>query len=328
MQILFVTATRIGDAILSTGLLSYLIKRYPTAHITVAAGPAAAPLFGPMPGLDRIIIMRKKRGSLHWFNLWARCIGRRWDLVIDLRRSLIAWLLFTRERRIAPPTNLSLHRVEHLAATLGLQDSPPGPICWTSPENNDRAALLLPDGPPTIAVAAAANWPGKQWRPEYFASLIDRLTGSTGILPNARIAVLAAEQERDQVTLLLKSIPAARLIDLVGQTELPVAAAVLRRCAFFVGNDSGLMHMSAAMGTPTLGLFGPSITTHYAPWGERTGWVRTAKSYDEIVSAPDYDHRTTGTVMDSLSVDMAEAAARDLWQRANKAAAPEARGQT
>lgn len=315
MQILFVTATRIGDAILSTGLLSHLAQRYPTARITVAAGPAAAPLFSSLPGLDRVIVMKKKQGSLHWFNLWAQCVGHRWDLVIDLRRSLVAWLLFARERRIAPPTNLSRHRVEHIAATLGLQDDPPAPVCWTSPENDHRAAQLLPDGPSTIAVAPAANWPGKQWRPEYFASLISRLTGPEGILPNARIAVLAAEQERDQISTLLDSISSDHLVDLVGQTELPVAAAILRRCSFFVGNDSGLMHMSAAMGTPTLGLFGPSITDHYAPWGDKTGWVRTAKSYDDIVNAPDYDHRTTGTVMDSLTVDMAESAAQDLWQR-------------
>jgi lipopolysaccharide heptosyltransferase III len=67
------------------------------------------------------------------------------------------------------------------------------------------------------------------------------------------------------------------------------------------------------MGTPTLGLFGPSRERHYAPWGARTAVVRTAKSYDEIVGAPDYDYRSGRTHMDSLSVDAAEAAARELW---------------
>ncbi len=113
---------------------------------------------------------------------------------------------------------------------------------------------------------------------------------------------------------LLDAIPADRMLDLVG-TPLPVAAAALGRCEFFVGNDSGLMHMSAAMGTPTLGLFGPSRTSQYAPWGKLMATVRTLESYDEIISAPGYDHRTTGTVMDSLTVDMAEDAARALWAR-------------
>jgi heptosyltransferase-3 len=327
MKILFITATRIGDAVLSTGLLSHLVAQYPNARVTIAAGPAAAALFKSMPGLERLIVMQKKRGSLHWFDLWRQCIGHRWDLVVDLRRSAISWLLFARARRIAPPTNLNRHRVEHLAATFSLQDNPPAPVCWTSQESEDRAAALLPEGAPAIAIAAAANWPGKQWRAEYFVALADRLTGPDGILPNARIVALATTQERDQVQPLLAEIPEARLIDLVGQTDLPVAAAILRRCDFFVGNDSGLMHISAAVGTPTLGLFGPSHTTHYAPWGDRTGWVRTAQTYDEIVGAPDYDHRTTGTVMDSLTVDMAESAALDLWRRITKTPVPASRGE-
>ncbi len=314
MRILFVTATRIGDAILSTGLLSHLIDRYPHARITVASGPAAAPLFEAMPALERVIPLRKRRLSLHWLDLWQQCATRRWDLVIDLRRSAISWFLLSRERRVAPPTNLEIHRVPHLAATLSLQSMPPNPICWTRPQDEAQAAELVPEGGPVLAVAAAANWPGKQWRPEYFVELIERLTRPDGPLPEARVAVIAAAQEGKQVQPLLDAFPADRLLNLIG-TTLPVAAAALRRCALFVGNDSGLMHMSAAMGTPTLGLFGPSRTEHYAPWGELTATVRTVKSYDEIISAPGYNRLTTGTLMDSLTVDMAEEAACALWAR-------------
>ena len=64
-----------------------------------------------------------------------------------------------------------------------------------------------------------------------------------------------------------------RAVDLVGKLSLPEAAAVLARCALFVGNDSGLMHLSAATGTPTLGLFGPSPADHYAPAGPRAAAV-------------------------------------------------------
>lgn len=315
MHILFVTATRIGDAILSTGLLAHLIDRYPDARITVAAGPAAASLFRPMPCLEQIIVMHKRRGSLHWPALWLQCVKRRWDLVVDLRRSAIAWLLFASERRTAPPTNLSTHRVRHLAATFNLEQSPPSPICWTSESDEQHATELIPDGGPVIAVAAAANWPGKQWQADYFAVLVERLTGPTGILPNARIAIFASAQERDQVAPLLDALPATQRLNLVGRTDLPMAAAALRRCTFFVGNDSGLMHMAAAAGIPTLGLFGPSRTTHYAPWGDHTAAVRTTKSYNEIVGAPGYNRRTTGTLMDSLTVDMAENAARELWHQ-------------
>jgi ADP-heptose:LPS heptosyltransferase len=72
------------------------------------------------------------------------------------------------------------------------------------------------------------------------------------------------------------------------------------------------MHIAAAMKTPTLGLFGPSRPEEYAPWGPHTAFVQTTKSYQAIVGAPGYDHRTTDTLMDSLTVDAAEAAARRL----------------
>lgn len=327
MRILFITATRIGDAILSTGLLSHLIDRYPDALITIATGPAAAPLFEAMPGLERVIVLRKRRFSLHWLDLWRQCATRRWSIVIDLRRSAVSWFLLVGDRHLPPATNLSIHRVSHLAATLRLQESPPSPVCWTGEQDEARASVLVPEGDPVIAVAAAANWPGKQWPPERFAELMTRLTGPNGPLPQARIAVLAASQEAAQVQPLIDSVASGRLLNLVGKTDLPVAAAILRRCAFFVGNDSGLMHMSAAVGTPTLGLFGPSHTSHYAPWGEFTASVRTLKSYDEIVGAPDYDHRTTGTVMQSLTVEMAEEAARALWQRVEAARAEPTRRQ-
>src|SRR5436305_10544597 len=100
MHILFVTATRIGDAVLSTGLLSHLIERYPQARLTVAAGPVAAPLFEAVPRLERLIVIRKERLRLHWLRLYAAVAARRWDLVLDLRGSALAWLLRAGERRV------------------------------------------------------------------------------------------------------------------------------------------------------------------------------------------------------------------------------------
>jgi heptosyltransferase-3 len=95
---------------------------------------------------------------------------------------------------------------------------------------------------------------------------------------------------------------------------------VLRRCALFIGNDTGLMHLAAAAGTPTLGLFGPSPVARYAPWGRYTG-VASTELTGSALFPPGFDHRTTGTLMDSLSVAAAERAARDLWQRALSRAA-------
>ena len=319
MHILFVTATRIGDAVLSTGLLSYLIRQYPGARLTIAAGPVAAPLFEAAPGLDRLLLVRKRRGGLHWPELYARTLGRRWDLIVDLRGSLLAWLLRAGERRVMAKGDASEHRVRQLGRLFDLAQ-PPSPMLWTAARHEQEAERLVPPGAPVLAIGPAANWRGKQWRAERFAELASRLTGVGGLLSGARVAVLAAAHERPQAAPLLAAIPPAALIDLVGKTDLLTAAAVLGRCAMFIGNDTGLMHIAAASGTPTLGLFGPSPITQYAPWGEGAAVVRTALPPEAMFTAG-FDHRTTGTLMDSLTVEMAEAAARDLRQRATKAPA-------
>ena len=75
------------------------------------------------------------------------------------------------------------------------------------------------------------------------------------------------------------------------------------------------MHMAAAAGIPTVGLFGPSRPERYAPWGSRATWVTTEKPYSELVGGKGYDHRTTDTLMDSLSVDDVVRASTSLWYR-------------
>jgi len=319
MDILFVTATRIGDAVLSTGLLSHLIERHPGARITIAAGPVAAPLFEAVPGLERLITVEKKPYGLHWLALYGRVAPRRWDLVVDLRGSALAYLLWTRERRVAGKSDPGEHQVRVLGRLLDL-DPPPAPRLWTLPKHEAAAAALVPPGGPVLAIGPAANWRGKTWRAERFAELARRLTAPEGPLPGARVAIMAGEHEREQAAPVLAAIAAARRIDLVGRTELLTAAAALRRCALFVGNDTGLMHIAAAAGVPTLGLFGPSPAARFAPWGPRTAVAQTALAPLELMG-PGFDHRTTDTLMDSLTVEMAEGAARALWQRLHGAAA-------
>lgn len=321
MRILFITATRIGDAVLSTGLLGYLVERYPHAKITLACGPAAAPLFDAAPNVDRRIVMTKQPWGGHWFDLWKACIGVwwGWSMVVDLRGSVIAWFLLARRRRVYWGETAGRHRLYALAKLFRLAQ-PPSPRVWTAPEHETAAARLIPEGGPVLALGPTANWPGKIWPAANFVALAERLTAPGGILPGARVAVFGAGDERHIAQPVIDAIPADRRLDLVGETDLPTAAAALGRCVLYIGNDSGLMHIAAAAGTPTLGLFGPSHDEIYAPWGAHTAVARTAIPYKELFP-PGYDHRTTGTLMESLSVDAAEAAARELWERCQGEAA-------
>jgi ADP-heptose:LPS heptosyltransferase len=319
MHILFVTATRIGDAVLSTGLLAHLIERHPGVQLTIAAGPVAAPLFEAVPGSRRLIVIKKRRWSLHWLPFYAAVATRRWDIVVDLRGSALAWLLRASGRRVMAKGDPREHRVRQLGRLFHL-DPPPSPRLWTAPHHDRMASELVPPGGPVLAIGPAANWRGKQWRAERFAELAQRLTAANGLLAGARVAVLASGHEWQQAAPLLAAIPDRRRIDLVGKLDLLTAAAAIRRCALFIGNDTGLMHIAAAVGTPTLGLFGPSPIEQYAPWGCRTSVVRTANP-PHTMFPPSFDHRTTGTLMDSLSVGAVEAAAGRLWLRCGSAAA-------
>ncbi|KAA2214300.1 glycosyltransferase family 9 protein [Teichococcus oryzae] len=268
MRILFVTATRIGDAVLSTGLLDHLLRSYPEARITVACGPVAEGVFARMPRREATIVLEKQSFSRHWLSLWRQVAGRRWDLVVDLRGSALAWLVPAGRRAVMRGGRRPGHRIGHLAGVLGLQPAP-HPVAWFNGADMARAAALLQGGGPFIALGPSANWAGKVWPPERFVALFRALTAPGGPMPGARPVILAGPGalEAAMVAPVLQALPDA--LNLSGQLELPEAAAVLSRCALFVGNDSGLMHLSAAAGVPTLGLFGPTPADEYAPVGRQ-----------------------------------------------------------
>ena len=69
MRLLFITATRIGDAVLSSGALAHLLESYPGLQVTLAAGPPAAPLFAAVPGVVRVITVTKQPYGAHWLTL-------------------------------------------------------------------------------------------------------------------------------------------------------------------------------------------------------------------------------------------------------------------
>lgn len=318
MHALFVTSTRVGDAILSTGILARILEQNPGLKVTVACGPAAASLFEGVPGLERIIVLDKMLGSLHWVYLWAQTVGRRWDILVDLRNAPMTYLIGTRKRYRMARSRDTGHRILTLARVIDSELNPPAPTIWLDPGRRALAKKLIPDGPPVLAIGPTANWSAKQWRGQSFAELISRLTAADGILPGARVAIFGRDDERPMALPVIESVPADRLLDLVGRIDLLTVCACLERASLYIGNDSGLMHLAAASNIPTLGLFGPSPVEQYAPWGPKCDVVQASIGFDDIFPE-DFDHRNTDTLMDSLSVDQAEAAARQLWAKTGAA---------
>jgi ADP-heptose:LPS heptosyltransferase len=265
MRILFITSSRIGDAVISAGILSQLHRQNAGARITVACGPLAAPLFEHLPGLERLIRFEKQRFDAHWLKLWTKLALHMWDMVVDVRGSGISLFLAARSRKILRGGRRPGRRYAQLAAGMGFA-SAPLPEVWTAPEDDAKAAELMGQGP-LIALGPTANWDGKIWPAERFVALYHALAAE---IPGARPAVFAGPgpAERALAAPVLAALPGA--IDLVGNLTLPEVAACLRRATIFIGNDSGLMHIAAAAGAPTLGLFGRSRADEYAPAGLRT----------------------------------------------------------
>lgn len=310
-RIMFITATRLGDAVLSTGLLSGLIQRYPDAAITVACGPVPAPIFRAVPGLKKIISLKKLPYGRHWLSFWIEAIGMRWDLIVDLRRSFAAQFLLGR-RAVQPKDREGERKVQQYARTLNLLP-PPSPRIWLDNAAREAAAAMLPAGPRYLAIGPTANWAGKIWPVERFIQTIQTLTAPGAMFENFTPVIFGAPGEEAQAAPLFDHF-GTRAVNLVGKLDPLATAAAIQSCAFFIGNDSGLMHVAAAAGVPTLGLFGPSHPEVYGPWGRHTAYVRTDKSFGELTGAPDYNHRTTGTLMESLPVENVITAAETLWQ--------------
>lgn len=324
MRILFITATRVGDAVLSTGLLAHLLQRNPDARVTIACGPAAAGLFEAVPGLERVIVLEKKRYSMHWLHFWAATVTRLWDVVVDLRNAPLSYVIPCRKAWHLGGQDMSAHRVVRMAAAMGLRETPPSPRVWTTEQHQRRAREVLGGATgvtvPILALGPVANWRPKTWQAERFVELALKLTGPGGILPNARIAVFGTREERAQAQPLFDGLPPERTLDLMGTLDLLEIQACFEQASLFIGNDSGLMHMAAASGVPTLGLFGPSREEHYAPWGDVTLAVRGDLGYDEVFPK-DYDYRKADglDLMSGLSVAQVDEAAIALWQQAEAA---------
>lgn len=275
MNILFISWTRIGDAVLSTGVLSELIRRHPDAKITVVCGPLAATLFANVPGLTRVISLPKRRLNLHWLSLWLQVVGQSWGLVVDLRRSLTAYTVLAKQRRILGRTDQTQHRVAWLPSIIGLA-APLNPHLWISDSQHARAAEILPEDARTLVIAPIAARPEKTWSAENFANLVSTVRAPGAPCEGWRVLLVAGPGEETQFQALIKVVPAEALVLLTGHPDLLVVAAVLARATLYIGNDSGLTHIAAAVDVPTLALFGPTNPQHYGPWS----------SHARIVDAP------------------------------------------
>ena len=305
-NILFITATRLGDAILSCGLLEYMHQRWPEGKVTVACGALPSSIFLDFPNVCKVIPMVKKSYHRHWIELWGQVLAKRWDLVIDIRNSAVSRLVLAGEKYIyGKHIDAKAHKVEQMAQLLGLQgEDIPSPKLYPNTQSVKKAQEVFSAHDKVLAVGPAANWIGKTWPAERFCELLQKITAADGIFPEASVAIFAAPGEEDQAYAVFDSLDPKKRIDRIAKGSPADVVADIACCDFYIGNDSGLMHMAAALGIPTFGLFGPSYPHLYGPWGDHCAYAQTPESFDELIDFEGYDPKTLDrSLMTSLSVN-------------------------
>ncbi len=278
MRLLVVTLSNIGDVVMTTPVFEALTTAYPDTLIDIFADARSAALLTPAPYTGEIFLYHKRAGWRARGVLLRALRRRRYRVVVDLRGPILGYLLRT-DTRLCKPHSRSpgRHAVqEHFAALAPLLPgvSPPPCQLYLSTQSTNAAAELLTalPGRRWLALAPGANWPGKKWPRSHYRALLELAA------PHFDGAILlGSAQDTDDVA-AIADLALPTLVT-AGTTDLGTAAALLAQARAFVGNDSGLGHIAAAMGTPSLTVFGPGDPTRYRPWG----------SHAHIVLAPRED---------------------------------------
>ena len=310
-KLLFIGNTRLGDAIMSTGLLNDLCKYY-NAKATVVCGKVAAPVFDDCPIVDKVITIKKKKYSLHWINIWKEIRFTRWDIICDLRSTPIIWLVRSKKRIVLRSSGDKEHRIVRLSK-INPTGKKPMPKIWISEQAHVEAKRYINNiSGPFLVIGPTANWAAKVWPTENFALLIQKLLAYKELL-GAKIILVGGPGEESVGQELISQLKGIKPINLIGKPIL-ATAAIFSLSKVFIGNDSGLMHLAAATGIPTLGLFGPTDDNLYAPSGKNAMFVRTPESPKELMNIPDFNHKTSFSLMKTLTVEIVEKRVKVLLQ--------------
>lgn len=276
--ILYLAEANPEDAVLSSGVLAYLVEAMPNATFTVVGSPRSAPLFADTPRLRKLIVLEKE-GHLEWLNLWSQVQSVRWGLVVDMRGSTFSGRLKRQKRAVRGAPEPGFHAVELAARVLHL-DETPAPRLFCSDQTVAQADALIPAGDgPILAVGPGADWMGKLWPAERYAVVAAALVGDGGPLQGGRVMVVGDEGDRDAAHILRLSLKRNQVIELQGRLSLLQTAAALRRAELYLGGDSIWTHLAGAAGAPVVAAYGPSDDAERGPWGGVV--VRGPRSVDD-----------------------------------------------
>ena len=289
--ILFITLSNLGDIILTTPVLERLHDEFPEARIDVITGEAGTEIFEAHPAVRSVETRGKKRGFAERLAELAELRRRRYDLVVDLRNSLIPYLAGARyHTAISPSKSPSTHKIkEHLAKLSGMGlEVPPGWRFFIPATDEDRkfAEETAPNEGESVIINPGAKSHLKRWDAAKYALLADRIVSELG-----RKVFLAGNADDSDVVAHVKSRMKQRAEDLCGRTSLGALAELARRAGLIITNDSAPLHVASAVGTPTIAIFGPSDEKRYGPLADRS-----------VVFTPSVSCRPCGKALCALGI--------------------------
>jgi len=301
----------IGDAVMALPAIADIRRQDGDGRLIVAARPGVADLMRVVPGIDGFVVLQGSAGfgtiRHHRLNVaalrdvradvavllpnsahaavlaWRAGIAGRWGYRRDFRSPLLT--------RAVPKPGRGIHQVDayrHLVSALGFANGPREPKLEAPAAAIAEARAALgaagwSGARPLVGIAPGAAYGGaKRWPAERFARLIAGLTEQAG----ARCVLVGSAADSSVAAAVEAAIgsagvvpPGARAINLVGRTGLPLLCGVLSLSAAFVSNDSGAMHLAAALGVPLVALFGPTDERATSPVGLKPAVLMTAPAW-------------------------------------------------
>lgn len=293
-NILVLRLGNLGDMIVAMPAFRALRRRFPDARFTLLTSPTrrgmpgAAELLEHDPLFDEIIVYYIDESSRLRFlhGLSRRIAGIKIDMAVAVPNHLTRFshlakyellLAWSGVRRFAgfqmvEPAEYELRQVDrllNLLSPLGIDRAAAIPFPWLTPgPEDDRSAelLLAPgQGRAFVAMHCGAKRPANRWAPESFIEVGRRLIAED----NACIVLTGSSDEREMTARVAAKL-GEHAINLGGQTPIGILEAVLRRCRVALSNDTGVMHVAYAMGTPTVAIFSARFHPNiWYPYGDR-----------------------------------------------------------
>ncbi len=294
MKILVISSNLIGDTILSTGVIKYFSNQNPEAKFTFVIGPSAKSIFKNFKSLENIITVSKKKYNIHWLDIISNCYGKKWDIIIDFRSSLLSYFLKHKKKFIFKKTS-NLNHIQQLSNYFGFDCS--DLFIETNKEEEEIVRKNLSNDFKYFVVFPGGNWKPKIWSiKNYNALLVKILSQNINI---KFILVGSKSEEKLYFNEIIKNIDRNNIINLFG-ASLTQTAAYMKKSKLFIGNDSGLSHMASATKLKSIVLFGPTNDKVYGPFMENSQVIRTNESYDYFTTI---NIDKTKSYMDSISVE-------------------------